>query len=288
MAGEAMIQACADMVLRADPHLHATALFAPPPVRARLMVLYAFDCELSRAVRVSAESLIPRMRLQWWRDVIVEAAEGGAPKAHDVAGPLCGLIRSDPALVSDITDLDGKDVLSRMIDGYERELELPFADQTAFEEWADARFGARLGLAGSISPLGAEFGHDADFSAAPRVLALGLALRTAARMSRERGVTYLPGLASADIGALARGDLSEAAGVQLGTLSRGLLDELKLLRRSRRIRGEALIAHLPVAREARVLGQVVRNPATIVGQVDEIDRPFQGLALAWRAWRRRW
>ena len=51
-----MSQACADIVRRDDPQLYKTALFAPEPARSRLMVLYAFDIELSRATRASAES----------------------------------------------------------------------------------------------------------------------------------------------------------------------------------------------------------------------------------------
>src|SRR5699024_11078402 len=83
---------CAALVARDDPQLHATALFAPEPARAALMVLYAFDIELGRAAQPSTEPLIPLMRLQWWRD-ITEAARGGAsPPAHEVAGPVARLI----------------------------------------------------------------------------------------------------------------------------------------------------------------------------------------------------
>lgn len=282
-----MIEACAAIVARDDPHLHATALFAPEPARSRLMVLYAFDCELSRATRASRESMIPRMRLQWWRDVIREAAEGGEPKAHEVAGPMMRLIQSDPALVSDIADLEGKDVLSRMIAGYEAELEAPFSGEV-FSQWTRDRFGARMGLAATIMPLGAAFGHDADDSAAADVLGFGLALRTAARMAADRGVCLLPDLPPGALGALARGQVPEDLAGMLKTRSRTLLDALKTLRRSRRLSGVALVSHLPVAREVRVLGRVARDPSTLVGKIDDVDGPFQGLRLAARAWRRRW
>lgn len=287
MAGGAEVAACAEIVERDDPHLYATALFAPEPVRSRLMVLYAFDCELSRATRASKESLIPRMRLQWWHDVIREAAEGGEPKAHEVAGPLARLIQTDPALVSDIQDLDRGDVLSLMVTGYEVELDAPFTAER-FEHWTRNRFGARLGFAGSISPLGPEFGHDGDDSAASRVLALGLACRTAYRMAAERGHCLLPGLQTGELGALARGEVSDSLAARLRGLCSTVLAELKVLRKARRLKGEALVAHLPVRREARVLARVARDPAAILGQVDDVDRPFRGLGLALAVWRRRW
>ena len=287
MADGAAIELCANIVLRDDPHLFATALFAPEPARSRLMVLYALDCELSRATRASKESMIPRMRLQWWRDIIADAADGGAPKAHEVAGPLARLIQTDQALISDIHELNGGDVLSRMIAGYEQELDAPFAED-AYLAWAYGRFGARLGLAGSISPLGPEYGHDGDMSAASRVLALGLALRSARRLAAEAGHTLLPNVMGSDLAGLARGQISDALADLLKTLASGTLADLKALRSSRSLRGEALVAHLPIRREVRVIRRVARRPAALLelNEADEI--PFQGLRLAWAAWWRRW
>ena len=285
MAG--VIEACAAIVERDDPHLHATALFAPEPARARLMVLYAFDCELSRATRASAESMIPRMRLQWWRDVVASAASDAPAPAHEVAGPLVSLIRSDPALLSDMADLPGEDVLSRMVRGHEAELETPF-ETAAFEVWANDRFGARLGLAGSILPMGPEFGHVAECSPAAHVLGLGFALRNAARMATT-GKTLLPGLAGADLAALGRGELTDGASARIRQLAQSARAQLGQWRkRNKRLAPLPLVAHLPVRRELRVLRRVLRDPAAIFGEIDNVDRPFAGLVLAWRVWRGRW
>ncbi len=60
-----LLSPAATMVRRLDPDLFHTALFAPEPARQRLMVLYAFDIELSRAAARAAEPLIAAMRLQW-------------------------------------------------------------------------------------------------------------------------------------------------------------------------------------------------------------------------------
>ena len=115
-----MSGACAEIVRGNDPHLYKTALFAPEPARSHLMVLYAFDIELSRATRASKESLIPRMRLQWWRDRVEEARGGAAPKAHEVAGPLAGLVMSGA--------LSAHDAMSDLISAHEKMLDLPWSE----------------------------------------------------------------------------------------------------------------------------------------------------------------
>jgi phytoene synthase len=86
------VDACADLVRRGDPDRFLAVLAAPPDTRARLFVLYAFNLEIARAPWVTAEPLIAEMRLQWWRDVVANAASGAA-RAHEVAGPLHALIR---------------------------------------------------------------------------------------------------------------------------------------------------------------------------------------------------
>lgn len=82
------IDACAALVARADPDRWAAVLAAPLAARAKLIVLYAYNIEISRAPWVSSQSLICEMRLQWWRDVLVS----GTRPAHEVAGPLHDVI----------------------------------------------------------------------------------------------------------------------------------------------------------------------------------------------------
>lgn len=86
------VEACAELVRRGDPDRFLAVMAAPPEARAQLFPLYAFNLEVARAPWVTAEPLIAEMRLQWWRDV-VENAESGAARAHEVAGPLHDLIR---------------------------------------------------------------------------------------------------------------------------------------------------------------------------------------------------
>lgn len=100
------IDNCADLVARGDPDRFAAVMAAPLAARGRLLVLYAFNLEVARAPWVTQEALIAEMRLQWWRDVVDEAGAGQPARAHEVAGPLAGLIRE--------TGLPG-DVLDRLI-----------------------------------------------------------------------------------------------------------------------------------------------------------------------------
>lgn len=86
------VEACAGLVERGDLDRYRAVMAAPAEVRAQLFVLYAFNLEIARAPWVAKEPLIAEMRLQWWRDVVENAASGAA-RAHEVAGPLHELIR---------------------------------------------------------------------------------------------------------------------------------------------------------------------------------------------------
>jgi 15-cis-phytoene synthase len=86
------VAACAALVERGDPDRFRAVMAAPVHSRPQLFPLYAFNLEVARAPWVTEEPLIAEMRLQWWRDVVANAASGAA-KAHEVAGPLHALIR---------------------------------------------------------------------------------------------------------------------------------------------------------------------------------------------------
>ena len=86
------VEACAALVERGDPDRFRAVMAAPVEARAQLFPLYAFNLEVARAPWVTQEPLIAEMRLQWWRDMVENAASGAA-RAHEVAGPLHDLIR---------------------------------------------------------------------------------------------------------------------------------------------------------------------------------------------------
>ena len=68
---------------------------APPDIRGRLFVLYALNLEVAKAPFVTKEPMIAEMRLQFWRDVVADAAAGKDVRAHEVAAPLSALIVED-------------------------------------------------------------------------------------------------------------------------------------------------------------------------------------------------
>jgi hypothetical protein len=117
------LQSCADLVARGDPDRFRAAMAAPVAARRVLFPLYAFNIEVSRAPWMTEEPMIAEMRLQFWRDVIAELADGQPPRAHEVAVPLAEAIPAD--LVGALDAL----VAARRWDAYKD----PFEDQQAFE-----------------------------------------------------------------------------------------------------------------------------------------------------------
>jgi len=278
---ELVTEACAAIVARDDPQLHATALFAPEPGRSRLMVLYAFDVELGRAAAAaSAEALIARMRLQWWHDVVEAALAGIEPPAHEVAGPFARLMRERalPAkLVEALIAAREAELEVRLDDGF---------DDIDFARWADGRFGALTALAAHLLT-----GGDAASVALARragpVLGAAFALRHAATAPAADRL-LLPRLGPEDRAGLARGEATEHAAKVARHLAAAARDELGALRRARsRIDRRAIPALLPLARAGRVLRRASR-PGVGLRDLDLVDAPFGGLRLAWAAASGRW
>jgi len=82
-----------DTVRRADRDRFLAALFAPEPQRADLLALLAFDHELARTRRVTREPLLARIRLEWWREAVAEAAGQGQPRAQPIVESLSETVR---------------------------------------------------------------------------------------------------------------------------------------------------------------------------------------------------
>ena len=85
------LQACANLVARADPERFAAAMAAPLAARAVLLPIYAASIEVARAPWVTQEPMIAEMRLQWWRDVFQEI-EAGRPRKHEVVDALAPVL----------------------------------------------------------------------------------------------------------------------------------------------------------------------------------------------------
>jgi len=118
------VNACAALVEAGDPERFLAAMAAPVDVRARLFVLYALNLEVAKAPFVTKEPMIAEMRLQFWRDVVADAAAGKAVRAHEVAAPLAGLI-TEVGLDAEVLD---QMIAARRFDIYPND-----ADQVGFD-----------------------------------------------------------------------------------------------------------------------------------------------------------
>lgn len=95
------LTACAALVERGDPGRFAATMAAPVAARPALFAIYAFNVEVTRAPRVTAEPMIAGMRLQWWRDALAEIAAGGPVRRHEVATPLSRVLDARGAALLD-------------------------------------------------------------------------------------------------------------------------------------------------------------------------------------------
>lgn len=268
------LSAPAELVRSHDPDLFHAALFAPEAARERLMVLYAYDIELSRAAARASEPLIARMRLQWWRDLVNGIAAGEPARAHEIGKPLHGLLSAHALPPGD---------LAALVDA--RELELHGAmDVHRFNDWLDSRFGALVRLAAHLLA-GDNVAARRSASAVGHAMGVAYVLRHAAAMAAENQF-LLPDLGPEDRAALARGQTTghaRASARRLADQSLALLSAARTGRRS--VPKEALPALLPAWRAERVLRQA-RRP-----DFDFAAVPAGGpraVTLAWRALRGRW
>jgi phytoene/squalene synthetase len=86
-------QYIAELVRREDRDRYILALFAPASVRQDVMALYAFNAEMAKIRTSVSETMIGRIKLQWWRDVIEGIYAGrGAPKGNPVTEALAEAI----------------------------------------------------------------------------------------------------------------------------------------------------------------------------------------------------
>jgi len=128
---------CAALVERGDPVRFRAAMAAPVAARAVLFPLYAFNLEVARAPWVTAEPMIARMRLQWWRDALEEIAAGGVIRRHEVVTPLALAIRAEDV-----------PVLLRLIDARDRDVEgEAFVDAAALWSYLEATAGGLIEVA---------------------------------------------------------------------------------------------------------------------------------------------
>ena len=161
------LDACADLVSRADPDRFAAALAAPVAARRVLLPLYAFNVEISRAPWVTREPMIAEMRLQWWRDALEEIGEGRPARAHEVVAALAPLLDRAAA------EMLGRAVAARRWDIHSE----PFTDEADFAAYLDATSGGlmwtaarALGAAPETEPVVRDFAWGAGLAAFLRAI----------------------------------------------------------------------------------------------------------------------
>jgi hypothetical protein len=135
-APEASHRYVLDLVRSADRDRFLGALFAAEPARADLLAILAFDHELARTRNVTREPMLARIRLEWWREAVAEAAGSGKPRAQPVVESLSETVRRRGL---------APERLLALIDAREEEIEGPLGVLRAGHALADLQLAA-LGL----------------------------------------------------------------------------------------------------------------------------------------------
>ncbi|WP_210526807.1 squalene/phytoene synthase family protein [Rubellimicrobium arenae] len=251
------LEACAALVERGDPDRFRAAMAAPPPARALLFPLYAFNLEVARAPWVTREPMLAEMRLQWWRDVVENAAAGQPSPAHEIAGPFGDLVRAgrlDPAPLDALIEARRRDIVAEPFTAAELR---PYLEGTAGNLlWAScAGLGAPMPTREAVFQAGFAGGLASWLQALPDL------------SSHNRGLA----------------DPSPA-------VIRGLAEEgLATLAEARRARfGPAVPALRAVTLAGPVLAAAARNPdAALQGQLAPPEG-MKRLRLLWAALRNGW
>lgn len=248
------LAACAAIVERGDPLRFRTAMLAPVAQRRALFPLYAFNVEVSRAPWVTKEALIAEMRLQWWRDVLDEIAQGGTVRRHEVATPLAQVISPAQAVLLDEL------VTARRWDIYRD----PFADATDLTRYINQTAGHLMWVAASLLGQAGE----GTVRHAARASGIGAWLRAIPALEEAGRVPLLDGT---------------PAGVV--ALAQEGLDALREARRGRGAVARACTPALLTATAAEPALQFAqRHPQAVV----EGALPDTGLAFTLRAATGRW
>lgn len=161
----------AALVRRHDRDRFQTVLFAPAARREALFALYAFNYEIARVREMVTQPMLGQIRLQWWRESIAAAFEGGTTRHHPVVAALTTTIRQLPLT---------REHFDRLIDARESDLaDEPPASLTALEGYAEATSSRLVYLA-----LEALEAHAPPAVEAARHIGIGYALAGLLRSTR--------------------------------------------------------------------------------------------------------
>jgi NADH dehydrogenase [ubiquinone] 1 alpha subcomplex assembly factor 6 len=129
----------AALVQRHDRDRFQTVLFAPVARREALFALYAFNYEIARVRERVTHPTLGRIRLEWWREAVAAAFDGGPVRHHVVVEPLTAAIREYRPT---------RGLFDRLIDTRESDLDdEPPASLEALEDYAEGTSGRLVCLA---------------------------------------------------------------------------------------------------------------------------------------------
>lgn len=268
---------CAEQVRRQDYDHYLCGLFAPEEARAGIYALYAFNAEIARTPELVSEPLLGRIRLQWWRDAIAAAAQGGGPH-HQVVQALA------QAFARFALPLQEFEI---MLDAREGEVESePIEDYAALEKLARATAGGltRLTLTclGVREPLALRAGRHVGIAYALTGLLRAVPFHAAQRR------LYLPQdrlkAAGVSEAALFEGRKQATLAVVVAGIAAEARRHLRLARRLRAgIPPAALPALLPATLLDGYLSRLARQKYDVYSGKIDLPPLARQLRLAWKA-----
>lgn len=258
-----------------DRDRYQTVLFAPAARREALFALYAFNYEIARVRESVTEPMVGQIRLQWWRESIAAAFEGGPVRHHPVVEAVTVAIR-ELRLTREHFD--------RLIDARETDLDdQPPPSLAALGGYAEASSGRLVHLALEILGL-------RDPGAGKAGLHVGIAyslagLLRAMPFHAHAGRQFIPadiavrsGLSEQDYRALRSTPALRSATAELAAAASRHLD----LARAHRVQipRSALPALLPAVVARRSLLRLKRAACDPFDPVLAIPDPLQSWRLA--------
>ena len=263
-----------------EPDRYLAALLAPPSARAGLLALAAFAGEVARVPYiVSSEPAIGEIRLQWWRDALVQA-DDIARTGNPVADAVCAAARRHAlphALLLDVIEARSLNIAGAIM-----------ADAAALQNYLWKSEGAVFALAGRILAPGC--GADVDAAAAASGHAYGLSrLLLDLPRALSRGRLPLPQSRLEAAGVAPQEMLAGEGGHNVAALLADLRDEARRsLVTSRQhvanLPRQAHVAFLPLALVESYLRALERSGRDLLREPGEIAPLTRVARIAMAHW----
>lgn len=262
-AAEAVVREAAR---RTEPDRYLAALLAPQAVSSDLIALAAFVGDIARIVHAVSDPMMGELRLQWWRDALVNLRRGtatGSPIADTVGAVMRSCALPEALFMSII------DARSRDLDAQE-----PLSD-TAVESYSNDTEGAAFQLAGHVLGVNEQPGVPGLMFAAGQAYG---SVRLLHSLPRTLATGRAPAPFAGVAGAIDDGGAALTASMRDSTIR--WLEEAR--RRAREAPPAALPAILPLALVEPYLKALERQGPNSVRQTADI-LPLRRVWQLWRA-----